>query len=78
MSDLTINIPQNFILGASSSAWQTEGWTGKKDNQDSYIDIWYKNDRHVWYEGYGPAIATDSINRYQEDVDLMKKIGLTH
>lgn len=78
MSDLTIPIPQNFILGASSSAWQTEGWTGKKENQDSYIDIWYKNDRHVWYEGYGPAIATDLINRYQEDVDLMKKIGLTH
>ena len=78
MSKLTMDIPKNFILGASTSAWQTEGWCGKKENQDSYLDIWYKNDRDVWHEGYGPAIATDLINRYQEEVDLMKTIGLTH
>ena len=23
-------IPETFILGAASSAWQTEGWQGKK------------------------------------------------
>ena len=78
MSKLTMDIPKNFILGASTSAWQTEGWCGKKENQDSYLDLWYKNDRDVWYEGYGPAIATDLINRYQEEVDLMKKVGITH
>ena len=78
MSKLTMDIPKNFILGASTSAWQTEGWCGKKENQDSYLDLWYKNDRDVWHEGYGPAIATDLINRYQEEVDLMKTIGLTH
>ena len=78
MSKLTMDIPKNFILGASTSAWQTEGWCGKKENQDSYLDLWYKNDRDVWHEGYGPAIATDLINRYQEEVDLMKKVGITH
>lgn len=78
MSEITINIPEDFIIGAAASAWQTEGWSGKKAGQDSYLDAWYKNDRHVWHNGYGPAVATDFINRYREDVALMKAAGLTH
>jgi Beta-glucosidase/6-phospho-beta-glucosidase/beta-galactosidase len=78
MSTKQITIPKDFILGAAASAWQTEGWSGKKAGQDSWLDLWYKNDRHVWHNGYGPAVATDFINRYREDVALMKQAGLTH
>jgi len=78
MSKVTIPIPADFILGAAASAWQTEGWSGKKAGQDSYLDAWYQQDRHVWHDGYGPAVATDFINRYKEDVALMKAAGLTH
>ncbi|UWM63375.1 glycoside hydrolase family 1 protein [Enterobacter sp. CP102] len=78
MSTKQITIPDDFILGAAASAWQTEGWSGKKTGQDSWLDLWYKNDRHVWHNGYGPAVATDFINRFREDVALMKQAGLTH
>lgn len=78
MSKVNIPIPADFILGAAASAWQTEGWSGKKAGQDSYLDAWYQQDRHVWHDGYGPAVATDFINRYKEDVALMKAAGLTH
>lgn len=78
MSVKTAAIPHDFILGAAASAWQTEGWSGKKEGQDSWPDLWYKNDRHVWHNGYGPAVATDFINRFREDVQLMKQAGLTH
>lgn len=78
MSKVTVTIPADFILGAAASAWQTEGWSGKKAGQDSYLDAWYQQDRHVWHDGYGPAVATDFINRYKEDVALMKAAGLTH
>lgn len=74
----TIKLPDHFFLGASSSAWQTEGWSNKKDNQDSYMDLWYKNDYNVWHNGYGPSIATDFYNRYKEDIALMKEIGMKH
>ena len=37
-----VKLPQGFFLGAAASAWQTEGWKGKKDGQDSYMDAWYK------------------------------------
>ena len=76
MTTVRMTIPDDFILGAAASAWQTEGWSGKKPGQDSWPDLWYKNDRHVWHNGYGPAVATDFINRFQEDVQLMKLAGL--
>ena len=78
MTTVRMPIPHDFILGAAASAWQTEGWSGKKEGQDSWPDLWYKNDRHVWHNGYGPAVATDFINRFREDVQLMKLAGLTH
>jgi 6-phospho-beta-glucosidase len=78
MAKHTIQIPSNFIMGAAASAWQTEGWSGKKEGQDSFLDQWYKNDRYVWHNGYGPAGATDFYNRYAEDIALMKQMGLTH
>ncbi|WP_313685350.1 glycoside hydrolase family 1 protein [Pantoea sp.] len=78
MSTYHIPLPDGFILGAAASAWQTEGWSGKKPGQDSYLDAWYNHDRDVWHNGYGPAVATDFINRFREDVALMKAAGLTH
>lgn len=71
-----VTLPEGFFLGAASSAWQTEGWDGKKEQQDSYMDLWYKNHKNAWHNGYGPAVATNFHDRYQEDVDLMKQIGL--
>ena len=71
-----IKLPDDFFLGAAASAWQTEGWTGKKEHQDSYIDLWYKENKDVWHNGYGPAIATDYYHRYQEDIGYMKEIGM--
>ena len=72
----TVTLPEGFFLGAASSAWQTEGWVGKKEHQDSYMDMWYKKHTTAWHNGYGPTVATNFIERYQEDVDLMKAIGL--
>lgn len=71
-----IKLPDNFFLGAAASAWQTEGWTGKKETQDSYMDLWYKSNPQLWHDGYGPTIATDFYNRYKEDAKLMKEVGL--
>lgn len=32
MSDkLMVKIPDDFIIGAAASAWQTEGWSGKRN-----------------------------------------------
>ena len=78
MSTKTVAIPPSFMLGAAASAWQTEGWTDKREGQDSWPDLWYRNARHLWHEGYGPAVATNFYQRFREDVQLMKQAGLTH
>ncbi|PUV60273.1 6-phospho-beta-glucosidase, partial [Cronobacter sakazakii] len=78
MSEKTRAIPQDVIVGAGATAWQTEGWSGEKPGQDSWLDLWYLNDRHVRHDGYGTAGATDLINRYEEDVALVKQAELTH
>lgn len=75
---MKLTIPENFVIGAASSAWQTEGWKGKKDNQDSFLDLWFKNETFVWHDGYGPDVATNFMENYQQDIDLMKEIHLTH
>lgn len=75
---MTLTIPKHFIIGAASSAWQTEGWQGKKEGQDSFLDAWFKEESFVWHNGYGPDIATNFMEHYQEDVDLMADIHLTH
>ena len=71
----TVKLPENFFLGAAASAWQTEGWSEKKESQDSYIDLWYKENKNVWHNGYGPAVATDYYHRYKEDIALFAEMG---
>lgn len=34
---MLIEIPETFILGAASSAWQTEGWQGKKSGSGFFL-----------------------------------------
>ncbi len=34
MTTVRMTIPDDFILGAAASAWQTEGWSGKNAGQD--------------------------------------------
>ncbi|TDT61284.1 glycoside hydrolase family 1 protein [Fonticella tunisiensis] len=76
MAKRTFNIPKNFKIGTSASAWQTEGWKGKLENQISWADAFYKAVPERWYEGYGTAVATDFYSRYKEDIAIMKELGL--
>lgn len=69
-------LPEGFKFGSSASAFQTEGWTGKKPHQENYVDMMYKDAPERWYQGIGTTIATDFYNRYEEDIKLMKELGI--
>lgn len=73
---MDLHIPSSFILGASASAEQTEGWKGKKAGQDSYMDAWFKNEPSVWNGDIGPDIATNFMESYEVDISLMKEFGI--
>lgn len=72
----TYKLPEGFKFGSSASAFQTEGRTGKKAHQENYVDMMYKDAPERWYQGIGPTIATDFYNRYEEDIHLMKELGI--
>ncbi|NJE80970.1 glycoside hydrolase family 1 protein [Olsenella sp. SW781] len=73
-----VQVPEGFILGASASAEQTEGWSGKKPGQDSFMDAWFQREPNVWKDRLGPDVATDFMNRFAEDAALMHEFGITH
>ena len=52
-------IPDDFLIGTSSSAWQIEGNAGKAPHQKSYADLFYETDPSLWHDGVGPEKASD-------------------
>ncbi len=72
MSKVTIAIPEDLSSALRLPPGKPKAGAARKTGRIRIWMLWYKNDRHVWHNGYGPAKATDFINRYKEDVALMK------
>lgn len=67
-----ITFPKNFLWGGSVSAEQTEGLgtTAKaKTVYEHHFDI----DKSAFYDGIGPNITSDFMNKYKTDLALMAK-----
>ena len=67
--------PENFLWGASTSAYQCEGAAhedGKKSSQQDVIN----KENHDTYGFADAEIASDHYHHYKEDVALMKAIGM--
>ena len=88
----TLEFPESFLWGTSTSAYQTEGgivhnWmiAGKLNVVDIFNDwsIWeisktrkeYLAKKGKNFYDYVCALACDSYNRYQEDLDLAKGLN---
>ncbi len=72
----TYEIPNHFMIGTSSSAWQIEGCAGKKPGQESWAELFYQTNPHRWYDEIGPQKASDFYHHYQEDIATMAKFGM--
>lgn len=63
--------PDNFLWGASTSAYQVEGAANTNGKKYSQQDVLNRK------EGFPDAsVASDHYHRYKEDVALMKELGL--
>lgn len=65
--------PREFIWGAASSAFQVEGSLHADGRTPSVWDVF---PRAAIHDGSDASVATDSYNRYQEDVALLGEAGL--
>lgn len=69
-------IPDGFMIGTSSSAWQIEGIAGKKEGQESWAELFYNSAPKKWHNQIGPQKASDFYHRYKEDIHTMASFGL--
>lgn len=69
-------IPDDFLIGTSSSAWQIEGNSGKTKEQKSWADLFYETDPDLWHDRIGPEKASDFYHRHREDIATMASFGM--
>ena len=67
--------PKNFIWGAASSAYQTEGSPTADGGGRSVWDEFCSVPGHISENADGSA-ACDGYHRFEEDLDLLQKMGL--
>ena len=66
---MEFRLKDNFLLGAASAATQIEGGDQNNNWYDWYRQGYVKDDSD-------PSVATDHYHRWQEDLALMKEMGL--
>ncbi|XP_015120600.1 myrosinase 1 [Diachasma alloeum] len=69
-------IPENFLVGAGSSAYQVEGAWNVSDKGEGMWDRWTHNNASYFGSGGNGDIAADSYHKYKEDVQLLKSMKL--
>jgi beta-glucosidase len=75
MEDPGINLPNGFYLGTASAAYQIEGATTQDGRGPSIWDQYVKVPGAIDNGDTGDT-ACDHYNRWREDVDIMKSMGL--
>jgi len=71
-----MTFPENFIWGATTSAYQIEGASDADGRGPSTWDMFTRPSSSSIWEGHDGRVACDHYHRYQSDVGLMKEIGL--
>jgi len=69
------SFPTDFLWGAASSSYQIEGAAEADGKGLSVCDTFYRNPANGW-EGDNGDVACDHYCRWEEDLDLMKTVGL--
>lgn len=66
---------KNFIWGAATASYQVEGAAQDDGKGVSIWDVFCKEKGHI-YENQNGNIACDQYHRYQEDIKIMKELGI--
>lgn len=66
--------PANFWWGAATSGPQSEGRFNKK--HANVFDYHYEIEPEAFYDQVGPDTASNFYNSYQEDIQMMRSIGM--
>ncbi|XP_063232396.1 myrosinase 1-like [Bacillus rossius redtenbacheri] len=74
VSARNLTIPDGFMFGAATAAYQVEGAWNTSGKGESSWDYLY----HAYHMNETGDVAADSYHHYKEDVRAAKTIGLSH
>ncbi|MDO4648600.1 MAG: GH1 family beta-glucosidase [Eubacteriales bacterium] len=66
---------KNFVWGAATAAYQVEGAAKEDGKGESIWDVFSKEPGKT-FEGHHGDVACDQYHRYEEDIQIMKKLGI--
>nr|AJE75668.1 putative glycosyl hydrolase [Chrysomela lapponica] len=70
--------PSDFIFGVATSAYQIEGaWNEDGKTMSTWDNLTHARPELI-VDGRNADVACDSYHRYEEDVALMKEVGVNH
>ncbi len=72
-----MSFPSNFVWGAATASYQIEGAVSEDGRSPSVWDAFSARPGKV-FNGDTGAVACDHYHRYEEDIALMKEMGLKH
>jgi beta-glucosidase len=67
--------PDGFVWGVAAASYQVEGAVREDGRGESVWDMLCRKENAVW-KGHSGETACDHYHRYQEDVAIMKRIGV--
>lgn len=70
-------LPQDFFFGASFSGPQTEGAYKLDGKLENIWDTWSDTRIQDFYNQVGSYVGIDFYHRYEEDIKLLRSLGLT-
>jgi beta-glucosidase len=70
-----MSFPSNFVWGAAAASYQIEGAAFEDGRGLSVWDV-FSHTKGKTYEGDTGDVANDHYHRYEEDVQIMKDMGL--
>jgi beta-glucosidase len=72
----TLHFPEAFAWGAATAAYQIEGAAQEGGRGPSVWDMFCAK-RGAVYEGHNGRVASDHYHRWEEDVSLLRGLGLS-
>ncbi|XP_025264883.1 myrosinase 1 isoform X1 [Camponotus floridanus] len=72
----TLSFPKDFLLGASTAAYQIEGGWNESGKSENIWDRWLHENPSVVPDGSNGDVACDSLHKYKEDVKILHDLGV--